>query len=420
MFGNVWEWVQDYQDPSGSIAGAENPAGPRWGTARVIRGGSYLTTTSGWSRNFRSSMEPERRSPYTGFRIARSVPESPQLGPREEWISAYRRVPETLSGQTGTLPSLTEQVPTPAAWSTRRSELQAKWSGIVGELATARPAPVVRHVVTHYDPSYTGDLYYLQVEPDYWEKIYVMIPANTDPSRALPVVIVPFYDVDAPAGRNMGGQQTAPLGVRSFGHLAVQRGMAAVAIRWFGQSYGENAAEVVANLRMRHPKATGMGKWISDARQLLDYLATRPEFDMNKVAMMGHSLGGKLTLYASAMDERIAVAVSSEPGIGLSFSNYDDFWYLGETVRTLKPGTDHHELLALIAPRPFLLIGGDSADSDKSWFYINAAQDVYQLLGAPDRIGYFNHRKGHSPTPESVQLALDWLVRHLAESSHTQ
>lgn len=120
-----------------------------------------------------------------------------------------------------------------------------------------------------------------------------------------------------------------------------------------------------------------------------------------------------MTLYAAAMDERIRVAVSSEPGIGLSFSNYDDFWYLGEEIRKLEKGTDQHELLALIAPRPFLLIGGDSSDSDKSWHYINAAQRVYTLLGAPQQIGYINHRKGHSPTPESIKLSMEWLSHFL-------
>jgi len=105
--------------------------------------------------------------------------------------------------------------------------------------------------------------------------------------------------------------------------------------------------------------------------------------------------------------------VSSEPGIGLSFSNYDDYWYLGQAIQRLPPGSDHHELLGLIAPRPFLLIAGESADSDKSWAYINAARPVYALFGAPQNIGLFNHRSGHTPTPEAVEKAMAWLVHFL-------
>ena len=304
---------------------------------------------------------------------------------------------------------------TTEAWRGRRDELRRKWITVLGEPSTSRPPVAVRRVATHNEPSFTGELMYLQVEPDYWEKIYVMLPQQRDPKRPLPVVIVPFYDVDTSAGKSMGGRNWTPLGTRAFGHLAVQQGFAAVAIRWFGESYGENYAEAVANLKLRHPKLTGLGKWVWDSQRLLDYLATRPELDMSRVGMMGHSLGGKMTLYATAMDERIRAAVSSEPGIGLSFSNYEDFWYLGEDIRKLDKTADHHELLALIAPRPFLLIGGDSSDNDKSWFYINAARPLYSLFGKPNRIGYFNHRAGHSPTPESVQLSMEWLARFLLE-----
>jgi hypothetical protein len=69
-------------------------------------------------------------------------------------------------------------------------------------------------------------------------------------------------------------------------------------------------------------------------------------------------------------------------------------------------------LLALIAPRPFLLIGGNSSDNDKSWYYINTAKKRYS---SPEKIGYVNHRTGHSPTPDSVQLAMEWLKRFLTE-----
>jgi hypothetical protein len=45
--------------------------------------------------------------------------------------------------------------------------------------------------------------------------------------------------VDAPAGRDLGGRNFAPPGARNFAQHAVDRGYMAVAIRWFGESYGE-------------------------------------------------------------------------------------------------------------------------------------------------------------------------------------
>lgn len=120
-------------------------------------------------------------------------------------------------------------------------------------------------------------------------------------------------------------------------------------------------------------------------------------------------------MYAAAFDPRITAVVSNELGIGLSFSNYDDYWYFGEFIDKVGKGTDQHELIGLIAPRPFLLIGGDSYDTAKSWYYINAAREVYKLFGKPENIGYFNHHKGHMPTPEAVWRAMEWLARFLGQ-----
>ena len=122
-------------------------------------------------------------------------------------------------------------------------------------------------------------------------------------------------------------------------------------------------------------------------------------------------------LYAAAMDERITAVVASEPAIGLgfahNFANYDDYWYFGDFINNRDKSTDQHELLAMIAPRPFLLIGGDEADTDKSWYYINAAREVYSLFGKPENIGYFNHHRGHAPTAESNRLSIEWLKHFL-------
>jgi hypothetical protein len=120
-----------------------------------------------------------------------------------------------------------------------------------------------------------------------------------------------------------------------------------------------------------------------------------------------------MALYAGAFEERITAVVSNELGIGLSDSNYQDYWYLGDFIEGVDKSTDHHELVGLIAPRAFLLIGGDQYDTAKSWYYINAARQVYNLYGKPLNIGYFNHHKGHKPTPEADWRSMEWLAHFL-------
>src|SRR5207237_6527129 len=118
-----------------------------------------------------------------------------------------------------------------------------------------------------------------------------------------------------------------------------------------------------------------------------DLLLSRPEVDPARICSIGHSLGAKEVLYHAAFDDRIRAAVSCEGGIGLSFSNWDADWYLGRQIHAPGFRHDHQELLALIAPRAFLLVGGGSADGPQSWPYVEAALPVWRLFGAEERLG---------------------------------
>src|SRR5439155_24882510 len=103
-------------------------------------------------------------------------------------------------------------------------------------------------------------------------------------------------------------------------------------------------------------QSKGMAKMLYDALVAVDILAALPEVDPSRLGCVGHSLGAKEALYLAAFDERIKVAVSSEGGIGTKFSNWDAAWYLGPSIKEPTFTRDHHELLALVAPRPFLLL----------------------------------------------------------------
>ena len=75
--GNTWEWCADWFHPSDHAhASLDNPKGPQTGTARVIRGGSYLCHESYCFRyrvSARSSAPPDNGTGHLGFRIARDA-----------------------------------------------------------------------------------------------------------------------------------------------------------------------------------------------------------------------------------------------------------------------------------------------------------------------------------------------------------
>lgn len=75
--GNVWEWCADWFSASFHVsASLDNPRGPQTGSARVMRGGSYLCHRSYCNRYrvaARSSNTPDSSTGNIGFRCASDI-----------------------------------------------------------------------------------------------------------------------------------------------------------------------------------------------------------------------------------------------------------------------------------------------------------------------------------------------------------
>ena len=299
-------------------------------------------------------------------------------------------------------------------WKPRRAELRRQWLDFL-EPMPERPGNV-RITVLRTDrlPNVTRELIEYEGEPGLRVQAYLLRPSGNAPpkSRAGLVALHPTTAETIEPIAGVVGDERQHTGLK-----LAQRGFVVICPRCFLWQDADNYKIAVDTFRGRHPQTLGMTKMLYDAQRALDILAAQPDVDPARLGACGHSLGAKETLYLAAFDDRIRAAVFSEGGIGLMFSNWEAPWYLGPAIR--EPGftRDHHELLALIAPRPFLILGGEkgpgAADGDRSWPYVAAALPIYKLFGEPARIGLLNHRQGHTVSPETLNRWAEWLETYL-------
>jgi len=163
------------------------------------------------------------------------------------------------------------------------------------------------------------------------------------------------------------------------------------------------------------------GKYVWDARRALDYLETRPEVDRARLGMIGHSLGGQETLFTTAADTRIRAAVSSCGFGSLRVLERDRILHnFALFVPGLAEAGDYGAVLALVAPRPFLV----AARSEDPIFpmegieeTVAAGRAAFTAAGAADRLGTFYEPGPHQFSPAMREAAYAWLDRWLKPSS---
>src|SRR5437667_1474910 len=148
---------------------------------------------------------------------------------------------------------------------------------------------------------------------------------------------------------------------------------------------------------------TPAGVEVWNAIRALDYLATRPEVDKQRIGLTGISGGGAMTWYTAAVDERIGAAApvcstftfGSQAEHWLARGQCDCIYYHNTYLR------DFPIVGALIAPRPLLILSGQKDSIFPPDGYHEAfhrAKKVYDLYAGagPDRIREVDDNVEHS------------------------
>ena len=155
--------------------------------------------------------------------------------------------------------------------------------------------------------------------------------------------------------------------------------------------------------------------WAWGVSRLIDGLqivAEEANIDTEHLAVSGCSYAGKMAIFSGALDERIALTFGIESGGGgyttwrysevinqtesvenLRSTNFD--WFKNDMAQFSnsvdKLPMDHHELMAMVAPRALFVTGnpGWTWLADESGYVgSRATEKVYEALGISDRFAY--------------------------------
>ncbi len=182
----------------------------------------------------------------------------------------------------------------------------------------------------------------------------------------------------------------------------------------------------------RKPDSWGtIAAWAWGASRCMDYFETDKDINIKKVAVVGHSRGGKTALWAAAEDKRFAMAVSNESGCGgaaLARRKY------GETIARINSAFPHwfclnyrkwsdnedsmpvdmHMLIALIAPRAVYVTSASEdlwADPRGSYLSLYHSIPVFQLY---DRNSILSDKM----PPLNRQVIGGRLAYHIRDGAH--
>jgi dienelactone hydrolase len=333
------------------------------------------------------------------------------------WLARVQTPPSTMPPDAPTLrPLLADAAGRPirtlAAWQARREELRRWWLDFLGPMPAPRTGPPTWRTLDEdrVEGIARARISY-EVEAGISTEAYLLRPEPRGPARSRPAAVVLHSTV------NHSILQPAGLGPdreKAFGLALARQGFVTISPRnflWPTNDRIDSKGET-AKFLARHPRSKGMARMLHDALVAVDLISALPEVDPARIGSVGHSLGAKEVLYLAAFDDRVRATVSSEGGIGLRFSNWNAPWYLGPEIDGPSFTRDQHEILALAAPRPFLLVGGDSADGDRSWPFIEAALPVFRLYGSTPRLGLLNHKGGHAVPPEAERAIGEWMAAY--------
>ncbi len=310
------------------------------------------------------------------------------------------------------------------AW---QKQLREKLVSLLGGFPATRCALEPEVLESRPLAGYTREKLVFQSRQNMSVFAYLLLPERTRSSRPA-VICLPGHGRGADPVAGLDEQGDLDAADKEYQHRfavqAAERGFVALAVEQLGFGCRRDPAARKKNLGTSscQPSAGAalllgrtMAGWRAwDVMRALDYLATRPEVDAKRIACMGISGGGTVTLYAAALDARIRAAVLSGSTATFRDSIFSISHCLDNYVPQILEWAEMSDVAGLIAPRPVFV---ESGERDHIFPVESARQVVaelrriYALWGAEQRLGHEVFPGEHSFWGKG---AFAFLEQHLA------
>ncbi|MCS7253015.1 MAG: alpha/beta hydrolase family protein [Armatimonadota bacterium] len=232
---------------------------------------------------------------------------------------------------------------------------------------------------------------------------YHLAPKGAD-MRLPCVVCLPGHGrgVDDIVGINPDGSLRETYGgyQMDFALQCLEHGYAALAVEQlgFGHRRDERSRKQSPETSSCQPAAgaallfgeTMLGWRVYDAIRSIDYLHTREDVDVNRIAIMGISGGGATALFTAAIDERIKVAVVS----GYFNTFRDSIMSISHCIDNYIPGilrfAEMWDIAGLVAPRALFIESGTKDPIfpiDATLRSYEKLKRIYDVFNANEKLG---------------------------------
>jgi dienelactone hydrolase len=297
------------------------------------------------------------------------------------------------------------------SWTTLewQARLRRKLADCLGEMPDLVPPEAQELEETDQD-DHVRQKWILRTETDFWLPFYLLLPKDHN-GRVPAVVALPGH---GPGKSRPVGIADTPLeiekvveGERDYGLQAVRRGYLALCpdMRGFGESVDKDHEHINYNEscicsagRSIMLGRTLLGERIWDVRRLIDFLSTRPDVDADRIVCMGQSSGGTVTLFASALEPRIAASVVSGSLCTWARSLYGVYHCPCNFVPNLARFADCGDIAGLAAPRPQLFVAAEHDHFfpiEGVYPAFETVRRIYDSLGAGERVELDVGPEGH-------------------------